>query len=58
MVTAKAGASLGRWELCSSPQGERQPALHNVGAGGRRSLAPASGWLVGDYPGSLPMIPG
>ena len=46
---AKAGASLGRWELCSAPSGERQPALHKPGAGGRRSLAPAGGWLVGDY---------
>jgi len=42
-------ASLGRWQPYASPQGERRPALHNVGAGGRRSLAPAGGWLVGDY---------
>jgi len=45
---AKAGASLGRWELCSAPSGERQPALHKLGAGGRRSLDPAGSWLVGD----------
>jgi len=50
-LTAKAGASLGRWELRSAPQSERQPALHRLGAGGRRSLAPASGWLVGAYRG-------
>ena len=35
-------------ELCPAPRGERQPALHNVGAGG---LAlglprPAAGWSV------------
>jgi hypothetical protein len=42
-------ASLGRWELGSAHQGERRPALHKVGAGGRRSLAPAGGWLIGDY---------
>jgi len=46
---AKAGASLGRWELCSAPSGERQPALHKLGAGGRRSLDPAGGWLAGGY---------
>jgi len=42
-------ASLGQWELECANQGERRPALHTVGAGGRRSLAPAGGWLVGDY---------
>jgi len=46
---AKAGASLGRWKPCSAHQGERQPALHKFGAGGRRSLAPAGGWLAGGY---------
>jgi hypothetical protein len=33
-------------EAFSTAQGERQPALHKVGAGGRRSLAPADGWLI------------
>jgi hypothetical protein len=45
-------ASLGRWELGSVNQGERRPALHKVGAGGRRSLAPAGGWPNGDYGGA------
>ena len=50
-------ASLGRWEHRASPQGERQPALHKDGAGGRRSLAPAGGWLVGDCCGVHPQDP-
>jgi hypothetical protein len=53
-LKAKAGASLGRWKPCSAHQGERQPALHKFGAGRRRSLAPAGGWLSGAYGGVRP----